>query len=96
MDLRPLEKSPWDGSTLEVITPQKNVGSDDTDNPFNTDVMVPDDFFNPDNPIPEMNSEEDQNEIQNKNQNEDQNKIDYNKQTQEDAETIDNSEEGKQ
>ena len=56
LELRSLEKSPWDGSNLEVITPQKNVGSDDTDNPFNTDVMVPDDFFNPDNPTPEMNS----------------------------------------
>ena len=66
LDLRPLEKSPWDGSNLEVITPQKNVGSDDTDNPFNTDVMVPDDFFNPDNPIPEMNSEEDQIKVKKK------------------------------
>ena len=96
LELRPLDKSPWDGSILEVVTPQKKVGSDDIDNPFNTDVMVPDDFFNPDSPTPETNPEDEQNESQNESQKENQNEIEDRNQTPDASENIDNTEEGKQ
>ena len=89
IELRNLDKSPWDGSVLEVVIPQNKVRSDDTDNPFNTDVMVPDDFFNPDSPTPELKPKNDQNESQN------QNEINDRNQKSDASENIDNTEEDK-
>ena len=60
LELRPLNKGPWDGVPLDLITPQKTISN--PEDPFDTDVTVPVDFLSPDEPDPQQEEEEDEKE----------------------------------
>ena len=55
IELRTLQTSPWDGSPLDVVIPDN--GKQKIEDPFDTDVFVPDDFFTPQSSQEEMDKD---------------------------------------